>query len=967
MQRTRSITASGIAGFITRGVKWRFLGKRRVSGPANMTKWYPALFSAILCAAAVASTLQVGEADRTVSAERSTPAEESRLDVKVFREALKARGLTELLELHLKDYPPPGIVAKRLMARDMKLAEYADLSRPLEERMAALAEANAILEELLEEAGDDLRRFEWRFTLAHSILYDQAEPMFTNILYRGGSKADHRELLELTSRAVNVLTRLTEELTAEYARVEGLSVAEFEKLERRKYIEGIDLLGPRANYLLAWARFYDTLPRDHADPTRASNLHRIMRYFAENKALLDTPHRFSRIQVQALVLAGMTKRRLNDHVAARSCFERAVRIADRITDPAQRSNVQWAVTLARIERVRNDRDDGRFDAACDGLADFRWAYVQEHGENLGLRVVAGLLERSVYRAWSDAAHKAGLVEEAERYREKSWKALARTAELEADDRDEVYATLYEAMGPDADPAELDPFEQCALIAGLLFEAGLVHDAQADDTSNRLLDRAVRIGEHFLASATDSEASLVPEVLYNVAVAEYRRGHIVDAVKRFLEVGRGHRDYENALSAATYAVQLAAELYGDPALRGRPEIQRLYLSALRVIVERYLGTESSRYWRFYYAHLLDEMEQYDRAAAEYALVPAGHDHYLESMFMRVRCLALGLHAQADQNPDDLLEIRRRADDLSAVQREFVSRASGELIQLQIGDSARLSMLRTWVARAKVMAAEILVLPQINRPERALEYLAEFETATSAADEAMLAARVWRVRLVAYERLGRLDDAAKAIPAFVAADPAGAGPTLQALFTTLAGRVESLRAAGDQRGARQKANVVLLLAEQIVAWVDRFGSDIAGPDRSTGTVQLAEANLYVGRCQRARELFEPLADQAADAGLLDEPLGRRVLVGYAESLYQLGEWASALPMFNKLATRLQPADPIRWRSLLRDLQCRTALDHQPEDILRVIRQQRFLYPDLGGSVLAGEFEKLERENQRRADTG
>ena len=55
--------------------------------------------------------------------------------------------------------------------------------------------------------------------------------------------------------------------------------------------------------------------------------------------------------------------------------------------------------------------------------------------------------------------------------------------------------------------------------------------------------------------------------------------------------------------------------------------------------------------------------------------------------------------------------------------------------------------------------------------------------------------------------------------------------------------------------------------------------------------------------------------------------------------------------------------RWRALLRDLQSRTALGHPPRDIIKVIEQQRFLYPELGGPVLKRRFQDLLRENERR----
>ena len=95
--------------------------------------------------------------------------------------------------------------------------------------------------------------------------------------------------------------------------------------------------------------------------------------------------------------------------------------------------------------------------------------------------------------------------------------------------------------------------------------------------------------------------------------------------------------------------------------------------------------------------------------------------------------------------------------------------------------------------------------------------------------------------------------------------------------------------------------------------------------------------------------------------------RVLLGRAEALFQLGEFSSALPGFNRLAMGLPPADPVRWKALLRDLQCRTALEHAPQGIIKVIQQHKQLYPQLGGPDLAPQFEKLQRENERRLDEG
>ena len=84
-----------------------------------------------LCLLVVAST--PGQASETSSAP-NPPAEETRLNTVQFREALKNRGLNEILELHLKDFPPTNATTTLLLRRDMKLAEFADAGRSVDRK-----------------------------------------------------------------------------------------------------------------------------------------------------------------------------------------------------------------------------------------------------------------------------------------------------------------------------------------------------------------------------------------------------------------------------------------------------------------------------------------------------------------------------------------------------------------------------------------------------------------------------------------------------------------------------------------------------------------------------------------------------------------------------------------------------------------------------------------------------------------
>ncbi|MCH7885114.1 MAG: hypothetical protein IIC01_07655, partial [Planctomycetes bacterium] len=768
--------------------------------PVFALAWVMATLGAPSSGSAQPEAKQSNSPDRGIH----LPAEEVRFHRGVFRAALKKRGLTDLLDLHLRDFPPSDETDRLLSTRDIKLAEFADAGRPLSERRASVARANHILEELIERNVDDPRRLNWRFLLAHSLLYDEAEPFLTRILYRGGSRTDRAQLETYTGRALRVVSTLLQDLDQELDRVDHLAVAQFEALERTGYIDKLDRLAPQTKYLHLWALFYDGLWRSNSNSTRLQRLNDILSAMSENPAFLETPHTDSRVQVPCLLLAGMTCRRLEDHHRARDYLDRAVSVAERLTDPAQRQRIAWAVTLAQFESIRNHRDDARFPEALDGIARLRDTRRADADAEFSFALMAALLERSVHRARAAAAEQSGQGPEAKGFRAEAWRSLARLARSQPKRRDEVYAALFDLIEPDTDPSQLDPLERCALMAGLMTQA---QEPQAN--AGALLDRAVLVGEGFVAQLSREAPSLVPEVLFNLGVARYRQGNASEAVTRLIQVAGDHPDFDRAPQAAALAVQIAAGFSADARSGDVSRAQHLYRSALEVLLTNHADSPEALYWRFYYGQLLEELGEFDAAAHQYALLDQAHEHYVEGVFFRIRALSSGLQKAANATPEDLAVLRRRAKELFGVERRFVTLAAAQ--RLGKTDTERNPSLTDLLARARLMVAEAQVLPQIDQASQALEALSGF--AQKYGGTGHLTGRVWRARLLAYERLDRLDDAADAIPKYIKADPAGAGPTLQSLFRSMAGDVQRLRLAGDSEQALRKAQVALLLAQQI----------------------------------------------------------------------------------------------------------------------------------------------------------
>ena len=899
--------------------------------------------------------------------------EDRRLDPAKFREGLKERGLTELLELYLNEVPPADPIEALLLERDIRLAQHADPARPDAERRNALIEANRLLERLIAEHPDDLRAFDWRMQLGRALLYVEAEPFYSSILYRGGTAEDRRRLAEVTGRAGRLFGRLRVELARELDRLERVPARTYEELELAGYIERIETIEPQANYMERWVKFYRALAREPDDPLRAAELSAVLEDLKTRSGLLDSPHSVTHVQAQSLLLAGMAGRLVGDYVSAAGHLGAVLATVRRIDDDSEREDLCWVVHLALLETVRAHRDSHRFKRAHRALREFD-AYIDATApDDFGLRLVLALAESSVRQAQARQARAAGDLEAAETFENMRFEPLMKLARQRTAYRDEVYASLYELMGADARPAELHPLEGCALLAGLLNDAATLGQAIADARaggepalssgierleSRRIaaLDRAINVAQCLYDSADRAPPELLPEIIYNLGVAHLRRGRRLDATRAFLTVARDHRQFPQAQLAAAAAVQVASELAEDPSLRARTDVQALYLDTLAVLTENYPRSEDARYWQFFLAQLLHDLGRYDQAAEAFAQVDSGHEHSVHAEFLRVRSLAASLGERRDDPRADRAASARRIAQVVEAVEAFVERA--DTARTEGFDAA---LLDDFLAEAELLAAEALLDAGKEQSSQALQRLRGFEQRYPG--QSRLIGRVLRVRIIAYERLGRLEDAEQALPEYIRSDPDNAGATLQALFESIREDVERLKRRGRDEDADRKAASALLLARQIHQWASAGSSQVRPDQRYAIDLQLAWALLQAEHHAEAERAFA--ACVAVDAERSPDGASHDVLAvyGHAEALYRLAQYGQALPLFHWVCRATSPEAPLWFKALLRDLQCRTRLEHPPKDIIKVIRQQKFLHDAMGGPELRRQFDALLRRNEDR----
>ena len=885
-------------------------------------------------------------------------------DESVFEQGLLKLRLLDLLEYHLEHNPPRDELAALLIRRDMELARRDDPKLDDDARRKLLSEANAVLERIITEHPADKRALDWRMKLARSLLYEEAEPYYSDILYRGATGDDRTRLQRLMRRTTTILSEALDYLKSEYDRLDEISISAYERLEQTGYVGKIESAMPEVRYMLRWARFYLGLSLDPQSRERRELMAQVLTELRDQTRLLTRDHAVTHVQAQSLLLAGMTSRLLGDYPSAIRYLGSAVTVTSAIPDAAERSDLRWVATLGSIERVRTLRDAGRFDDAQAAARRLASLYETKRAEDFGMRLIAALLESDIELARAADLEIDAKTDQAKRVRQGAMSPLEELANRYPDRRDEVYATVYELTR--GQPRTGHPFETCAIIAGQIAEAnklltgstgastsdappGEPRRAKTESRAVALLDDAIAKATSLLAETGQADTPLRCEARFNLAVAQFRRGLRFDAATNFLDVAQSCGRFPRSESAATYAVEIAAQLAEDPGLGRRTDVRNLFMHALHALVDGFADTKAANYWRFFLAQALEDTGDLAHAAQAYERVTEDHPQYLVARFRSARCAVNAVKNLVHDRPADTAEIRRRAVEARAAMRRFLDFAADR-------DEPAVDRLS---AEATVLLAEVDVLPGINKSDEAITRLEGFENKYG--DQPGLLGRVLRTRIIAYQAAGKLDQARAAVPQFMASAPRDAGPTLQALFDANWSEVKRLRRRGQFEKAAEKARSALLFAQQLYDWAHETDQGIDAGHLYYLRLQLAEAKLESGRLDEAKRLFEALVAGQPDAP--DATPDPRVLAGLAEVMYRSGNYGEALPVFNRLYRMLPVDDDGRFHALLRDLQCRTELGQDAQGIINVIKQHRFLSPDLGGAHLKSQFLALLERNQAR----
>jgi hypothetical protein len=881
--------------------------------------------------------------------------------------------MNDLLQAYLAECPPVGQAETLVYEREVQLAAYADKSRDEDDCLAALDRAISLLEEAIAKHPNDKRVMDWRLQLGKDLIYKRAEPYYNNILFRGGSQNDRERLLAIASRATGAFDDLNKAIDRWNQSLQGLSEAELRKKENSGETARYRTLELNSKYFTNWARFYRALASP-LDRTRDELLKEIIAYLTvEKKDWIETDHKESGVQCQSLLLLGMTYRLAGDGDKAIEYLRSAVEKVKGLADPAERRNLQWVVFLGKMEEIKVMRDAGRYREALEAINALTKGMADEP-QSLSIELAAALLEGSIYRKQAEAAAAKKDDKAAAELSASSRQPLIALANRRPQAKARIYGDLYPLLGKVGDPKALAPFDKAVYVAGLLGDAvraqqrmehirktadgNLSADQQRqlvrlEEERAQAFDKAAEAAELLSADQSAAAAGLRPEALFNLAACHYQRARPLKAIEVFTRLARDHPEFAGSRDAAVYAVQIAAEANRVPENRNHPEVRSAFLTALQTLIKGFADSSEARYWQFFLANTLDLAGDYRQAAVEYGKVDPNHENYLEARYDRVNAMVNLLESSLSSQPADKDAIRSEAEKVvneAASTAELLGKSLGK-----IDDARRRSEIEQDAGGALLTAARFSSEPPLNNYAATLKYLEGFEDRYGRYRG--LIGRAMRLRIVALEGLGRIDQAKQLIPDYLKQDPENAGATLSALLTSMQREIERAR----ERNESAKADKAAVEAVDLARWLHQWAQDnrqrIKSDDEFNIRVQVAQAYLEAGQYEEARKLFQQCFDEDTARSDKREASHGPTLMGLGESHYGLGrqkakagqfeearkELAMASQQFMAVWRRAEPHTPVWWQAFLRGLEVAAESRDTVIAQLEQVRRGRELTPD------------------------
>jgi len=894
-----------------------------------------------------------------------------------FYQGLEKRGLKTLMEAYLKEQgkaieQEPGKVEGLPGQREMALAALAVKQALQAENMAARDEAfrrayqfyeaaiaarkkavEAVPPDKLKEQNEALfHLIKARLALANMI-FQQWLTNDLNLLEvtqrYGGNRQHATELLRLATKAYAATIADCETWLTNLELLPGDDYSRFTNLGKKREVTDAS---KQANYFSAWAQYYYAwlLPEDYKPPKGGRSRKEILEdaitaflQFADLDRDTNPNKWYARLGI------GMAYRELGQ-------FQKALQQLDMVqpppVNPKSRRNQAWKTDVrirVAYEKALTYLRMGKFQEACKTLAEARKAFGQALDRNL-YGMAFPIVEASAHILEGKQKNQPALTE----------KGVAILKDLYKRDNPwpMVVSWVMRGLVGEEDTGVLPPFMLWVRATDLLEEAGNTQDPAQKRAK---LEKAALFFKQYAEKAGPKDTNY-PAALYMQAAALLQLGRNAEAAKLFRQVADGFPDYKYAKASATYAVGVLGQMYE----RAKTEENRqAYEEALRWFVQNHLDADPDQ--QYYYALVLYRGEKYLEAADAFGRVPPKAEHYPESRYWVALCRLEHFRNTVLASRDKGL-ILTGARDVAKRLLDYADYA------FQIQNDPNLpkekkAQLLQWAQFAYINAADVYLYNEVSLPADALPILEETEKRFTLSKDAR--GRVLKLKIDAYQKLGRLDDAQRVLDDFLkVAQPQDVGPVLRGLFAAMIDDVRALIKRGQKKLAATKVEQAKVLGERFRAWLEASNLPDKQVEIENTRYDLAELHLAIGAYDQAIQIYQELVGPKPEQVKPGEPLPEEAIYGMARAYVGLGDTApnpeAAKPHYERAlelwrvlrdVAGLQPKD--RWEREYFLYYCKFKLG-QKDEVAKALKALRIMSSEpLGGSdpVLQRKFRELE----------
>jgi hypothetical protein len=453
------------------------------------------------------------------------------------------------------------------------------------------------------------------------------------------------------------------------------------------------------------------------------------------------------------------------------------------------------------------------------------------------------------------------------------------------------------------------------------------ESGASDPSAGVMRRALleRVAS---AAAAGSAARFL--ALRSLARLEVSEGRWNEAVEALLAMAVEEPDDPGASTAIAAAVDLSASLADQ--LPDDEEAASLARTTLGRAMQAFPMHPERDEWRLRRASHELRDGRFEDAMNTLATVPADRPASLEA---RVQSLETATRAAEAAEGRDVAR--------------WIDRAEQWLRQLEpwrpmAPDAADSQSYRDLGARVALARARLHLLA--DRPAAALVEVATVRESGPLTREQTIEGV--RIRLAAFDRLGRPEEAADELRRLSASGDTESGSLLESRLETALAGARRAEADGDvDRATRIGRESAAPLADALLAWLDAR----SGPPPARKILLCVEGLRRGGRPSAALETIVDLEPRYANV--------REFALERAECLYavaRLEDLTEAIVLYRRIAAGSPEGSPAWWLAELRQLQILRRVGRELERIGPRIARLRELDPDLGGEGFRREFEAL-----------